>query len=341
MKQKQFSQVKLSKLAVGIVLALGIGTANQGFADDYFSATNGCKVRQSSNEKLSKITYQGSCTKGYASGNGTYTKYDTDNKVIYTYKGQLKDGMEHGKGSIVWQDGDKYEGDFQDNKIHGKGVYTWANGNVYNGGFQNNKRHGKGVFTWANGNKYDGDFYNNKQDGKGVYTWADGGKYEGEWKEGYKVGLGKMTFPKGNKSIAGWEKNNKGFWQGNVYVVQGRFNENKENGLSLQEQMNNEQYAKALELKAEADAKFLANVTSLAANLSFNKEQIKSMTNEQACKERYVGQQVSVVLDNGVRQWRENFTVHDVGKDEMTVYNYDGSSEYTYRVSCLNPTYKW
>lgn len=320
MKQKQFSQVKLSKLAVGIVLALGVGTANQGFADDYFSATNGCKIHHYSNDNLSKITYQGGCTKGYASGNGTYTKYDTDNKVIYTYKGKLKDGKKHGKGSMVWANGDKYEGDFQDNDGHGKGI-----------------------ITWANGNKYEGDFEYNRSTGKGIYTWANGGKYEGEWKEDYKVGLGRLTFPKGHKSIASWEKDNKGFWQGDVYVVQGRFNENKENGLSLQEQMNDEQYAKALELsakqKAEAAAKAEAAIAAFKASLEQEKQE--RIANEQACKERYVGQQVSVVLDNGFRRWRANFTVRGVGKDEMTVYNYDGSGEYTYRVSCLNPTYKW
>ena len=38
-----------------------------------------------------------------------------------------------GKGSYVWQDGNKYIGDWHDNAIHGFGIYTWSDGRVYCG----------------------------------------------------------------------------------------------------------------------------------------------------------------------------------------------------------------
>lgn len=152
--QVQSSQLKLNKILVGLALVLGFGVTNQSFAYEYFTSTNGCKVRQYSGEKLSKIDYTGSCQNGYANGQGNYTKYDSNNKITLTYKGQMKDGMPHGQGTI---------------------------------------------------------------------EWADGGKYDGEWKDGERHGLGKLTLVKESSGIASWQRNNKGEWQGNTYVVQGRF----------------------------------------------------------------------------------------------------------------------
>jgi hypothetical protein len=38
------------------------------------------------------------------------------------YKGELKDGVRHGAGTLEWINGDKYEGDFKDGFRDGEGV---------------------------------------------------------------------------------------------------------------------------------------------------------------------------------------------------------------------------
>jgi hypothetical protein len=44
------------------------------------------------------------------------------------YEGELKNGMHHGKGTMIWGHGDKYEGEFKKDSPNGKGIYTWADG---------------------------------------------------------------------------------------------------------------------------------------------------------------------------------------------------------------------
>ncbi len=59
------------------------------------------------------------------------------NKIVYKdkseYYGQTKNGMKHGKGKLVDQNGNVYEGDFFENNIEGKGVFTSIDGSVYEG----------------------------------------------------------------------------------------------------------------------------------------------------------------------------------------------------------------
>ena len=63
------------------------------------------------------------------------------------YKGYVdKDGQPHGKGRIVWANGDSYEGDFVHNIREGVGSYVFASGTVYSGEFYNNKMTGEGVY---------------------------------------------------------------------------------------------------------------------------------------------------------------------------------------------------
>lgn len=51
-----------------------------------------------------------------------------------TYTGQLKDGIPHGKGTLVWPDGrGKYEGEWFEGNWHGEGTYTHADGTVESG----------------------------------------------------------------------------------------------------------------------------------------------------------------------------------------------------------------
>jgi len=45
----------------------------------------------------------------------------------------LKDGKYHGKGTLDFDNGNKYIGEYVDGKAHGKGTYYYSNGEKYVG----------------------------------------------------------------------------------------------------------------------------------------------------------------------------------------------------------------
>ena len=44
------------------------------------------------------------------------------------YKGQWKDGRQHGSGIEIWVDSAQYNGEYIDGKKEGCGAYYWADG---------------------------------------------------------------------------------------------------------------------------------------------------------------------------------------------------------------------
>ncbi len=101
---------------------------------------------------------------------------------------------------------------------------TWS-GECVNG-FAN----GKGTVQWyQNGKKtstFIGNLRNGEMNGKGKILFDNGNTYIGNFKQDMKNGYGKLTLVKDNetiKAINSWEKNNRGHWQGDVYVIQGIF----------------------------------------------------------------------------------------------------------------------
>ena len=47
----------------------------------------------------------------------------TNPNIKGKYIGQLKEGIREGKGTIYWDNGDKYEGEWKNDKTHGQGIY--------------------------------------------------------------------------------------------------------------------------------------------------------------------------------------------------------------------------
>jgi len=66
-------------------------------------------------------------------------------------------------------------------QIHGKGVLMYANGNRYEGEWENDVINGHGTLFYADGDKYEGQWSQGKMHGTGTYTYADGDQYTGEW----------------------------------------------------------------------------------------------------------------------------------------------------------------
>lgn len=56
---------------------------------------------------------------------------------------QYKDGLSHGKGTLILQGEGQYEGDFIEGKKHGQGTWTGPDDMVYFGQYQHDRRHGE------------------------------------------------------------------------------------------------------------------------------------------------------------------------------------------------------
>ena len=114
-----------------------------------------------------------------------------DGNAAGSYIGQSKDGKPHGKGKMVFANGDEYDGGWKDGKMHGEGVCEYANGSVYKGAWENGKMNGRGEVVFANGNKYEGEWKHGKKHGKGRWIWHNNGdEYDGEWKGDKMNGMG-------------------------------------------------------------------------------------------------------------------------------------------------------
>ena len=134
---------------------------------------------------------------------GTYTWKDLKWRGL-TYVGEWKNNKIHGKGILIYPDGEKYEGDFKFQQRDGLGTSVWSNGDKYVGEFKNDKRNGQGIYTHSNGDIYLGENKDDKPHGKGTYTYSQNGKwagykYVGEYQNGKRNGLGTFTYGDGSK----------------------------------------------------------------------------------------------------------------------------------------------
>ena len=137
------------------------------------------------------------------------------------YTGQSKNGKAHGKGKMVFANGDEYEGEWKDGKMYGEGVYKYANGDVYNGEYKNGERHGKGKMidagrsewvkrgngrrVWRNGDEHDGEWKGDKMNGMGTFKRRDGMLFEGEFKDGIPQGRGLRKLADGSVEEFEWK----------------------------------------------------------------------------------------------------------------------------------------
>jgi hypothetical protein len=130
-----------------------------------------------------------------------------DDGTTWTYTGEVRNGLAHGKGKKTLSNGGVYEGDWVDGNRHGKGKQTNASGSVYEGDWVDNKITGKGKFTWADGDIYEGDWVDSKRTGKGKMTRSNGDVYEGDWVDNKRSGKGKLTRSNGDVYEGDWVNN--------------------------------------------------------------------------------------------------------------------------------------
>ena len=95
-----------------------------------------------------------------------FTSYVTPQSPTYE-GGRNQDGKYHGKGTLIWSNGQKYVGEFKDGKWDGQGVFAFFD-KSYVGEFKDDEYHGQGTFTFSNVKKYVGEWGNGRKTGEGT-----------------------------------------------------------------------------------------------------------------------------------------------------------------------------
>ncbi len=143
--------------------------------------------------------YRGALRAGQMHGRGTHTTPDGE-----VYTGDFVDGRRHGRGTLAFPNGAVYEGDFRDGGMTGRGRLAWSNGDVYEGDFVDGVREGRGVLERQFGGTYIGDFSGDQRHGRGRYRWRDGTLYKGHFAFGRLHRSGVKTSPGGERSFETW-----------------------------------------------------------------------------------------------------------------------------------------
>lgn len=98
-----------------------------------------------------------------------------------TYTGEMKNGMKHGEGVLIYANGDRYEGEFKDDLFHGYGRVEWVDiGDKYEGHWAEGKKWKKGKLTLWDGCVYDG-YWEDNRNGWGTVTKPNGWETERRW----------------------------------------------------------------------------------------------------------------------------------------------------------------
>lgn len=117
----------------------------------------------------------------------------------FKYEGEFSEGLKQGKGTYVWENGDRYEGTFTADRADGRGKYQFANGDTYEGDVKAGVIIGRGTYVAKNGDVFEGSFAGGKPHGVGVYRFATGDRYEGEMDQGRLQGRGRYVNKNGDR----------------------------------------------------------------------------------------------------------------------------------------------
>jgi hypothetical protein len=118
----------------------------------------------------------------------TFTEPDSVSSTSSVDSAENFVDLPDGKHKYKYKNGDLYYGDWKDGMMHGRGTLVVAiNGVIYEGFFVQNEFNGKGVYIYNNGNVYKGEFVNGYRHGKGKMDFADGRSMKGIWANGKKV----------------------------------------------------------------------------------------------------------------------------------------------------------
>lgn len=126
--------------------------------------------------------YEGEWANNCRNGFGTYWIKNDKKKLARSYAGQYINDQKHGKGTMFFENGNRYDGHWEKNAITGFGRMLYTNGDTYIGYWFENQRNGYGVFTKSNGDYYEGNWLLDKREGYGSHLFISNQKIiVGEW----------------------------------------------------------------------------------------------------------------------------------------------------------------
>ena len=137
--------------------------------------------------------YRGAMRGASLHGKGEYVS------KAFKYQGEFLEGLKHGNGVYVWDNGDRYDGTFAQDRPDGRGKYHFANGDSYEGEVKGGVIAGRGTYTTQSGDTFEGSFAEGKPHGVGVYRFANGDRYEGEMNQGRLQGKGRYISKAGER----------------------------------------------------------------------------------------------------------------------------------------------
>ena len=143
---------------------------------------------------LYRGVYEGDFFQNRITGRGVYRYADastdgSSEKLVANNCNDVvaNDGLQHG-GHYR-----SYQGEWVDFKKHGKGELVFANGDVYTGDFKKDQRYGFGLIIFSYGKRYAGEWKKDYPHGQGRVTYPNGEVYEGLWKRGIQVEFLEVT----------------------------------------------------------------------------------------------------------------------------------------------------
>lgn len=153
-------------------------------------------------KKYYHMLYEGSHIEGVPHGRGRLVYANGD-----VYEGECVRGAAQGNGTQILSDGSTYHGRWVNNRKHGKGKQIFPDGTSYLGQFRDGQITGEGLMKYKNGDSYRGTFLEGVKHGEGIYEWAKGGKYKGMWFDNQQHGTGTRYYPDGQIYKGNFVKN--------------------------------------------------------------------------------------------------------------------------------------
>ena len=158
--------------------------------------------------------------------------------LIYKNGDRYYGNFENGKKSRIGifyfkRNGAKYKGEWKDNKMNGYGTYYYPNGTIYEGYFKDNKRHGFGILKTLHGDIYKSFWNDGNIEDYGTILYSDRRHYFGFIKNYKKDSCGILLYPNGEKFKGIFKDDN--FYLGHYYYKNGNsyygyYKDNKMNG---------------------------------------------------------------------------------------------------------------
>ncbi len=142
-------------MGVFLGLLLGLSAACANAEDGWIADKNGCKIANPSPKPGETVTWSGPCADGFAQGQGVVQWFEGGRPGV-TYEGSLTRGTASGQGKLTMPDGATYEGGWLDGKQYGSGKYSAPGGARYEGEWKEGAPNGRGIMHGASGEVMDG-----------------------------------------------------------------------------------------------------------------------------------------------------------------------------------------